>query len=153
MCSFYTYAKYVNKPFHCAKYSVLFYCFSPISCFKFTSPVKVFTNLLFFLNSHYLISYFFVFDWHSSHFLSSSHIFFSWVIALNSWWLSSMSISAWDTKVSTLSSLLLANIRILLCFFFLFLVMLSNFLIIFVVREKINVKLALAIPSLLLQFL
>ena len=46
-----------------------------------------------------------------------------------------------------LLSLLLANIRILLCFFFLFLVMLSNFLTIPVVREKIRVKLALAIPT------
>ena len=58
-----------------------------------------------------------------------------------------MSISAWDTKVSMLLSLLLANLRILSCFFFLFLVMLSNFLIIPVVREKIKVKLALAIPT------
>ena len=46
-----------------------------------------------------------------------------------------------------LLSLLLANIRILSCFFFLFLVMLSNFLTIPVVREKIRVKLALAIPT------
>ena len=46
-----------------------------------------------------------------------------------------------------LSSLLLANIKILSCFFFLFLVIHSNFLIISVVREKIRVKLALAIPT------
>ena len=58
-----------------------------------------------------------------------------------------MSINAWDTKVSMLSSLLLANIRILSYFFFLFLVMLSNFFIIPVVREKIKVKLALANPA------
>ena len=58
-----------------------------------------------------------------------------------------MYISASDIRVSMLSSLLLANIRILLCFFFLFLVMLSNFLTIPVVREKIKVKLALAIPT------
>ena len=58
-----------------------------------------------------------------------------------------MSISAWDTKVSMLSSLLLANTRILSCFFFLFLVMPSNFLIIPNVREQIKVKLALAIPT------
>ena len=58
-----------------------------------------------------------------------------------------MSINAWDTKVSMLSSLLLANIRILSYFFFLFLVMLSNFFIIPVVREKIKVKLALANPT------
>ena len=46
-----------------------------------------------------------------------------------------------------LFSLFLVNIRILSCFFFLFLVMLSNFLIIPVVREKIKVKLTLAIPA------
>ena len=57
-----------------------------------------------------------------------------------------MSINACDTKVSMLLSLLLANIRILLCLFFLFFLMLSNFLIIPVVREKIEVNLALAIP-------
>ena len=58
-----------------------------------------------------------------------------------------MSINAWDTKVSMLLSLLLANIRILSCFFFLFLVIFSNFLTIPVVREKIKVRLALAIPT------
>ena len=45
-----------------------------------------------------------------------------------------------------LFSLLLATLRILSCFFFLFLVILSNFLIIPVVKEKIKVKLAPAIP-------
>ena len=46
-----------------------------------------------------------------------------------------------------LLSLLLPKIRILSCFFFLFLVIFSNFLIIPVVIEKIKVKLALAIPT------
>ena len=46
-----------------------------------------------------------------------------------------------------LLSLLLANIRILSCFFFLFLLIFSNFLTIPVVREKIKVKLALATPT------
>ena len=46
-----------------------------------------------------------------------------------------------------LLSLLLANVRILSGFFFLFLVIFSNFLTIPVVREKIKVKLALAIPT------
>ena len=41
----------------------------------------------------------------------------------------------------------LANIRILSCFFFLFLVIFNNFLTIPVVREKIKVRLALAIPT------
>ena len=50
-------------------------------------------------------------------------------------------------NVSMLLSLLLANIRILLCFFFLFLAIFSNFLTIPVVREKIKVTLALAIPT------
>ena len=45
-----------------------------------------------------------------------------------------------------LLNLLLASIRILSCFFF-FLVVLSNFLIILFVREKIKVKHALAIPT------
>ena len=58
-----------------------------------------------------------------------------------------MSINACDTKVSMLSSLLLANIRILSCSFFLFLVIFSNFLISSVVREKNKVRLALAIPT------
>ena len=46
-----------------------------------------------------------------------------------------------------LLSLLLANLRILSSFFFLFLVMLSNSLTIPVVRDKIKAKLALAIPT------
>ena len=58
-----------------------------------------------------------------------------------------MSISACDVKVSILLSLILASIRILSRFFFLFLVMLSNFLTILVFREKLKVKLALAIPT------
>ena len=58
-----------------------------------------------------------------------------------------MSVNAWDAKVSMLSNLLLANIRMLSCFFFLFLIMLNNFLIIPIVREKIEVRLALAIPA------
>ena len=58
-----------------------------------------------------------------------------------------MSINAWDYKVSMLSTLPLANIRILSCFSFLFLVMLSNFLIIPVVRKKIKVTLVLSIPT------
>ena len=46
-----------------------------------------------------------------------------------------------------LLSLLLANIRILSCFFFLFLVIFSNYLTIPVVRENFRVKLARAIPT------
>ena len=46
-----------------------------------------------------------------------------------------------------LFSLLLAYIRILSFFFFLFVVIFSNFLTIPVFREKIKVRLALAIPS------
>ena len=46
-----------------------------------------------------------------------------------------------------LLSLLLTNIRILSCFFFLFLLIFTNFLTIPVVREKIKIKLALANPT------
>ena len=58
-----------------------------------------------------------------------------------------MSVNAWDIRVSMLLSLVLASIRILSCFFFLFLVIVSNFLTIPIVREKIKLKLALAIPA------
>ena len=57
-----------------------------------------------------------------------------------------MSINACDTIVSMLFSLLLANIRKLSCFFFLFLVLLSNSFII-PVKEKIKVKFAPAIQT------
>ena len=46
-----------------------------------------------------------------------------------------------------LLTLLLANIRILSCFFFFFIVIFSNFLMIPVDKEKIKVKLALVIPN------
>ena len=58
-----------------------------------------------------------------------------------------LSINVWDTKVSMLFSLLLANIEILSGFFFLFLLILSNFVIIPVVRGKIRVKLAPAFST------
>ena len=45
-----------------------------------------------------------------------------------------------------LLSLHLANIRIL-CFLFLFLVIFNNFLTIPIIKEKIKVRLALAIPT------
>ena len=45
-----------------------------------------------------------------------------------------------------LFSLFLANTRIFSCFFFLFFVIFSNFLIIPVVKEKRKLKLALSIP-------
>ena len=57
-----------------------------------------------------------------------------------------MPINACDIRVSMLLSLLLPIIKILSCFFFLFLVVLSNFFTIPVVREKIRVKVAFAIP-------
>ena len=56
-----------------------------------------------------------------------------------------MSINACNTKVSMLFSLLLASIRILSCFFFLFFVMLSN-LSFLLLEKKIKVRLAPAIP-------
>ena len=58
-----------------------------------------------------------------------------------------MSISVCDTKVPMLLSLLLANIRILSCLIFLFLVMISFFFSYPVVKEKSKVKLVLAIPT------
>ena len=52
----------------------------------------------------------------------------------------SKSINAWDIKVSILFDLLLANITISLCFFFLFLVIFNSFFIIPVVKGDIKVK-------------
>ena len=49
--------------------------------------------------------------------------------------------------MSIILSLPLANIRILSCFFFFFLAIFNNLLTIPVVREKIKVKLVLAIPT------
>ena len=46
-----------------------------------------------------------------------------------------------------LFNLLLANITILLCFFFLFYAVFNNFYIIPVVNENAKLKLALAIPT------
>ena len=132
-----TFYIYKNK----IKYPVIFYCSLlkfVLSSQVFNQLCKLFTNSLFFLNWHYSVSYFLVIHWHSSHFLSFSLFFFSLIVALNSSWLISMSINAWDSKVSLLSSLLLANIKVLSWFFFLFLVMLSNFLIVPVVREKLK---------------
>ena len=58
-----------------------------------------------------------------------------------------MSINAWGINVSMLLSLRLAKIRILSCFFSLFLVTFINCLTIPVVREKNKGRLALAIPT------
>ena len=59
----------------------------------------------------------------------------------------SRSFNAWDVNDSMLLSLVLANLRILSCFAFLFLVIFCNFLTISVVIEKIKVKFALTIPT------
>ena len=58
-----------------------------------------------------------------------------------------MSICACGTKVLMLLSLLLANIKILSYFVFLFLVLLNNFFIIPVAKENAIVNPALAIPT------
>ena len=58
-----------------------------------------------------------------------------------------MSINACDINVSMLLSLLLAHIVILSCFLSFFLVIFKNLLAIPYAREKIEVKLALAIQT------
>ena len=134
---------------------IIFYYFSLNFCFKFLTSWncqlrRISTYLLFFWNFHYLISYSLVFHLHSSHSWQRNsffHVFFYFKMVANLSWLISMSISVWDTRVLMLSSLLLASIRILLWFFFLFLAMLSNFLIISVVSGKIKLKLGLSIPT------
>ena len=59
----------------------------------------------------------------------------------------SLFINASDILVSILFNLLLANITILLCFFFLFLVVFNSFFMIPVEIENTRLKLALAIPT------
>ena len=59
----------------------------------------------------------------------------------------SLFINASDILVSILFNLLLASITILLCFFFLFLVVFNSFFMIPVEIENTRLKLALAIPT------
>ena len=59
----------------------------------------------------------------------------------------SKSINGCGIKVSILFHLLLASIAVLLCFLFLFLVILSSSCIIPIVRENVKVILALAFPG------
>ena len=72
---------------------------------------------------------------------------FSFTIIINSSYVISRSINAWDIKVSIPFNLLLASTKILLCFFFSFLVTWKTFFIILVVKENTRVKLAFAIPA------
>ena len=76
-----------------------------------------------------------------------SYFSFSFKIARNFSWLILRSVNARDTKVSMLFNLLLARTKMLSCFFYLFLVLLSNFLIIWVAKEKTKLKLALDITA------
>ena len=107
-------------------------CVNIYNSFIFLSPFKIFVFSCF---SFILLQFSNIF----------SYLSFYFKIVKNSLWLISMSISACDTKASIIFSLLLANIIIWSCFFFLFLVILSNFFIIPIVTEKIKVKLASAI--------
>ena len=72
-----------------------------------------------------------------------SYLTFPFKIEINSSWLISMSVDAWDAEVSMLFSLLLTRTRILSSFFFYFLLY-SVFFSIPVVKEKTKVKRALA---------
>ena len=81
--------------------------------------------------------------------LSSSSLYFfsSIIIVIKSSWLISLLINASDILLSTLFNLLLAKIRILLCFFLLFLVVFNSFYKIPVQIENAILKLALANPN------
>ena len=93
--------------------------FGDIKYTSFNQLKSSVTNSWFFLNSHYLVSYFLVGHWLLGLTFSFilSNFCFPLIIALHSSWLISMSINAWDTKVSMLSSLHHENIIM----FFLFL--------------------------------
>ena len=69
------------------------------------------------------------------------------MIVSKSSWLISLSINALDILLSMLFNLLLASITILLCFFFLFLVVFNSFFTNPVVIENARLQLALIIPT------
>ena len=66
---------------------------------------------------------------------------------MKSSWLISLFINASDILLSILFNLLLASITILLCFFFLFLVVCNSFFIVPLEIEISRLKLALTIPT------
>ena len=124
MISFYTYTR--------KNVFLIWQIFLPI---KIVSYVNYPSLCYFFetLKLHYQPWYFLVFllisHSHFSHFIFS-YLSFSFEIVMSSLWLISLSISAWDTKVLMLLSLLLSNIRILSCFcFLLFLIIYLLFLL------------------------
>ena len=101
---------------------IILYWFKKILFFQFYAfPLFFLTFLLFLPNSSLLFIIFmssFLFSYYS----------FSWTIVFNFSWLTSRSFNASDIKVSIIFNLILTSIRILLCFFFLFLVMFNAFL-------------------------
>ena len=78
----------------------------------------------------------------------NSQYFFSWLrIVIKSSWLISLFIKASDIFLSMLFNLLLANVTILLSFFFLFLLVFNSFFTNSVVTENARLQLALIIPT------
>ena len=125
-------------------FSIIWFIIFMISFFNFNNNIMIIKpNIWFSVGKFFdfillnLIILYFSFLLLKLSFIFSS-LSFSFKIVINSSWLISLSINAYDTEVSMLLSLLLANIRVLSCFFFLFLIMFSSFLTIPVVREKIK---------------
>ena len=87
----------------------------------------VMTNILYLLKKNYF------FNFMSSFFYS--YFSLSSTIVLNSSWIISRSINAWDIRDSILRYLLLASETILWCFFFWFLVIFNSFFIIPVFKK------------------
>ena len=96
-------------------------------------PVTAY-KIVTFLNLHYFL----LFHWYF--FFIFSYLSLSFKIITNSSWLISMSVSAWDTKVSMLLSLLLTNIRILSYFCFCFFLWLVIFLLFLLLKETFLVN-------------
>ena len=78
---------------------------------------------------------------------NSQYIFSSLIIVIKSSRLISLFINASDILLFMLFNLLLANIEILLCFFFLFLVVFNSFFTMPVKIENARLKLSLTIPA------
>ena len=78
---------------------------------------------------------------------NSRYSFYSLIIVIKSARLISIFINALDILISMLFNLLLANIRILLCFFFSFRGVFNKFFTIPVKIENATLELALSIPA------
>ena len=140
MSPFYSYTRKIIKVFDGVESSIIFVCFS--LSFLFEAHTSDTNSLFFWINtfwSHNFLLFIRAVLTGISHFLFYPLIiFFSLIIAVNSSWLISMPINAWDAKVSMLLSLLSDNTRTYHAFSFCFLLCLVLFLLFLLLGKKIK---------------